>query len=98
MHELFWFDVGQYERHRVEFFFDRMWARVKISVDGEVVLTKRMLLAWRKTERFQFTVGHEERHEVVIDKTRKTFAPGFRPSTYRVFADGVFLFTLEGQG
>ncbi|MBE1537395.1 hypothetical protein [Actinomadura algeriensis] len=98
MHEQFWFDVGQYERHRVEFFFDRMWGRVKIKVDGREVVTKRILFGFRMTERFRFTVGHQERHEVLIEKTRKALAPGFRPSTYRVFADGVFLFTLEGQG
>ncbi|RSN69450.1 hypothetical protein [Actinomadura sp. WAC 06369] len=97
MHEQFWFDLGQYERHRVEFFFDRMWGKVRISVDGHPVVEKQNLFSLRLTERYPFTVGHQERHEVVIEKTRKVMFAGFRPSTYQVFVDGVFFLALEGQ-
>lgn len=98
MHEQFWFDVGRYERHRVEFFFDRMWGRVRISVDGHPVVNRSILFSLRLTERFRFAVGHREPHEVVIEKRRKVLLAGVRPSTYQVFVDGVFLLTLEGQG
>ncbi|MFV2178790.1 hypothetical protein ACFHW2_36790 [Actinomadura sp. LOL_016] len=98
MHEQFWFDVGHYERHRVEYFYDRMWGRVKIRVDGREVESKLILFHLRMTHRFQFVVGHEERHEVVIEKTRKVLFAGFRPSAYQVFVDGVLILALEGQG
>ncbi|QFG20538.1 hypothetical protein [Actinomadura sp. WMMB 499] len=97
MEEQFWFDVGQYERHRVEFFYERWFGGVKIHVDGQLVETRRLLFSMRMTERFRFVVGHQERHEVLIEKRRKVLAAGFRPSTYQVFVDGVFYLTLEGQ-
>ncbi|MFD0904261.1 hypothetical protein [Actinomadura sediminis] len=97
MHEQFWFDVGRYERHRVEFFFDRMWGKVRISVDGHPVDTKSIMFSVRLTERFRFLVGHRERHDVLIEKKRKVLLSGLRPSTYQVFVDGVLFLTLEGQ-
>lgn len=95
MNEYFYFDVGQYERHRVEYHFDRFWGRVKILVDGQLVEKTSLLLSFAMTKRFEFTVGHQERHHVVIDKTRKVLLAGFRPSTYNVYVDGQFAFTHE---
>ncbi|HEY8481810.1 MAG TPA: hypothetical protein VIL71_18445 [Spirillospora sp.] len=95
MNEYFYFDVGHYERHRVEFSFDRFWGKVRILVDGVLIEERTLMFSFSLTERFQFTVGYQERHHVVIDKTRKVMFAGFRPSTYHVYVDGQFAFVHE---
>ncbi|TDE19162.1 hypothetical protein [Actinomadura sp. 6K520] len=95
MNEYFYFEVGQYERHLVEYHYDRMWGRVRITVDHHPVVQSSLLLSFAMTKRFEFTVGHQERHHVIIDKTRKVLLAGFRPSTYNVYVDGRFAFAHE---
>jgi hypothetical protein len=96
--EQFYFDVGQAERHRVDFSFDRMWGKIKITVDGSLVDTDRLLLSFRLTRRFQFNVGQSEQHAVVIEKTRKPLFGGLLPSDYRVWIDGQPAYVMDGGG
>ncbi|TDB90369.1 hypothetical protein [Actinomadura sp. 7K534] len=95
MHEYFYFEVGQYERHLVEYFYDRFWGKVRITVDRHEVVKGSLLFSFAMTKRFEFTVGHQERHHVIIDKTRKVLFAGFRPSVYNVYVDGRHAFTHE---
>lgn len=84
----FSFTVGAVERHTVHFFYDQFWGRLRISVDGRVVMRKLHLFSFRTTRRYRFTVGERERHEVLIEKKRKVLYAGFRAQTCTVFIDG----------
>jgi len=84
----FEFEVGESERHRVHFSFDQFWGTVRISVDGRKVIRDLRLFSLSTTKRYRFTVGAQERHEVVIEKTRPLMVAGFRPQVARVFVDG----------
>ena len=84
----FEFDVGEAERHRVHFLFDQFWGSVTITVDGRRVIRDHRLFSLGTTKRYRFTVGDQERHDVVIEKTRPVVAAGFRPQVARVFVDG----------
>ncbi|MEV5831755.1 hypothetical protein AB0L25_39945 [Spirillospora sp. NPDC052242] len=97
MYDQFWFDVGHQERHRVEFYCDRMWGQVRIHVDGQLAQKKLLAFSVRLTHRFRFTVGHQERHEVLIVRKRPLILSVSRPSTYRIFVDGAPFLTLQGQ-
>ena len=84
----FEFEVGEAERHRVHFVFDQFWGSVTIGVDGRRVTRDFRLFSLSTTKRYRFTVGDQERHEVLIEKTRPVVAAGFRPQVARVFVDG----------
>jgi hypothetical protein len=89
------FEVGQEERHRVVFSFDRFSGSTKIRVDGALVDSERAMFSVQLTKRYEFGVGQAEKHAVVIEKTRKQLLAGFRPSTYNVFVDGKLVLTRE---
>ena len=85
----FSFPVGETERHTVDFSFAQFWGYLTISVDGKAVIREwRVLPPRRLTREYRFTVGDEERHDVVVVKDQKRFYGGFRPHTFRVFIDG----------
>lgn len=84
----FEFDVGEAERHRVHFFFDQFWGTVRIEVDGRLVIRDFRLFSLTTTKRYRFSVGEQEHHEVVIEKTRPLMVAGLRPQVCRVYVDG----------
>ena len=96
--EQFYFDVGETERHRVDFSFDRWGGKIKITVDGNLVDADRLLVSVRLTRSYQFNVGQAERHAVVIQKTRKLLFAGLRPSTYQISVDGQPAYVMDGSG
>ena len=63
-------EVGERERHRIEFRLDRFWVDVTICLDGIRIVRDLRLLAWRPIKRYRFDVGQEERHEVVLGAYR----------------------------
>jgi hypothetical protein len=84
----FEFEVGDAERHRVHFSYDQFWGTVRIDVDGRRVIRDLRLFSFSTTKRYRFTVGEQERHQVLIEKTRPWMAAGFRKQSCRVFVDG----------
>ena len=92
----FEFQVGSQERHHVRYSFDKTWGRWSISVDGKQIKGGRHLFSVTPTRRYRFTVGEAERHDVVIEKTRKMVAAGVRPMVCRVFVDGTPAGVFEG--
>jgi hypothetical protein len=86
----FSFDVGEHERHRVAFHWGQLWGRVRITVDGEEVVTHNKAVNLRSdlTRRFELSVGDPEVHPVVIEKTRKRILGGARRQRCRAFVDG----------
>ena len=93
----FSFIVGTSERHQVDFSFDQMTGNLEIRVDGQTVVKDFRLFSLSLTKRYEFTVGNQERHQVVIEKKRKLFLAGLRPQQYRIFIDGALAQTHEGQ-
>lgn len=92
----FSFDVGQQERHRVDFSFNQFFGNLSIHVDGVAVRLDFRFLSLNLVKRYEFPVGQQERHHVVIEHERKLLFAGFRPQKYRVFVDGQPVAQHEG--
>jgi hypothetical protein len=84
----FEFEVGEAERHNVAFQFDQLWGPLKISVDGKRVVRKLGIFSLRRTNRFEFSVGSSEPHQVRIDKTRRALVGGLQAQECVTFVDG----------
>ena len=93
----FSFMVGVNEKHRVDFSFDQFLGHLDILVDGQPAVKDFRMFSVSLTKRYEFTVGNEERHNVVIEKQRKLFLAGLRPQKYRIFIDGELVQTHEGS-
>jgi len=93
----FSFRVGVEEHHQVDFKFDQFVGNLEIRVDGQPVVKDFRLLSARLTKRYEFTVGNQERHHIMIEKKRKLFLAGLRPQRYRIFIDGQLAQTYEGS-
>ena len=93
----FSFVVGTNEKHQVDFSFDQMIGNLQIRVDGQPAVKDFRMFSLSLTKRYEFTVGNQERHQVVIEKKRKLFLAGLRPQQYRIFIDGTLVQTYEGQ-
>ena len=92
----FSFRIGTQEQHQVDFSFDQMIGNLEIRVDGQPVVKDFRMLSLSLTKRYEFTVGIQERHHVIIEKKRKLFLAGLRPMQYRIIIDGQLVQTYEG--
>jgi len=93
----FSFQVGTQEQHQVDFSFDQFAGNLEIRVDGQPLVKDFQMLSLRLTKRYEFTVGSQEIHQIVIEKKRKLFLAGFRPQRYRIFIDGQLAQTYQGS-
>lgn len=93
----FSFRVGTQEPHQVDFSFDQFIGNLEIRVDGEIVVKDFRMFSLSLTKRYQFTVGKQERHDIIIEHKRKLFLAGVRPQKYRIFIDGQLVQTYEGS-
>ncbi|GAB3938896.1 hypothetical protein [Micromonospora vulcania] len=84
----FTFDVGVRERHEVTFSFDKFWGGLSILVNGQPVRQELRVLSVELVKRYEFVVGQEERHAVLVEKERKLLFAGFRPQQVRAYVDG----------
>lgn len=85
----FEFEVGESEKHLVDFTWGQWWGDARISVDGREVLRERHPFGLKTVKRYEVTVGESETHEVVIEKTRPLLVAGFRKQAFRAFVDDV---------
>ena len=92
----FSFIVGTNEKHQVDFSFDQTIGNLEIRVDEQPMVKDFRMLSLSLTKRYEFSVGNQERHQVVIEKKRKLFLAGLRPQQYRIFIDGTLAQTYEG--
>jgi hypothetical protein len=81
-------DVGTSEIHRIEFRFNQSIGNLRISVDKRPIIRRFEMLSVSTTKRYSFNVGNEERHAVIIEKTRRRAMGGFLPQICTVFVDG----------
>lgn len=93
----FSFIVGTTEKHQVDFSFDQMIGNLEIRVDGQTAVKDFRMFSLSLTKLYEFTVGNQERHQVVIEKKRKLFLAGLRPQQYRILIDGTLVQTYEGK-
>jgi hypothetical protein len=89
--------VGVNEKHRIDFSFDQFVGNLQILIDGQPEVKDFRMLSVSLTKRYEFTVGVEERHNILIEKKRKLFLAGLRPQQYRIFIDGQLVQTHEGS-
>jgi hypothetical protein len=64
-------EVGEVEKHQVEFNHNQLMGCLMIKVDAKPVVRVTRLLNEPVQEAFQFVVGQMERTEVRIEKLRK---------------------------
>jgi hypothetical protein len=93
----FSFTVGTSEQHRVDFSFDQFVGNLEIKVDGQPALKDFRMFSLSLTKRYEFDVGVDEKHHILIEHKRKLFLAGVRPQQYRIFIDGQLVQTYEGQ-
>lgn len=67
----FCFEVGELEKHHVEFNFNQLYGTLLIRVDNKPVRRATRLLNEPIQEVFDFVVGNVERWPVRIEKRRK---------------------------
>ena len=86
----FGFDVGDQEKHRVEFHWGQFFGRVRITVDGVEVVQHNRPQMFRSSARrvFAFSVGEQETHDVRIEKISPRFLGGARKQKCQAFVDG----------
>jgi hypothetical protein len=84
----FTIEVGTEEKHQVHLSFDQAFGKVQVAVDGKNVALDWRSFALHRTRRYDFSVGRDEIHDIVIELTRKSVVGGFRSQTCQVFVDG----------
>ena len=67
----FSFDLGQVEKHRLEYSFNQLLGRLDIKVNSQPVRQSVRLFNEPVLEVFDFHVGHIERSSVRIEKHRR---------------------------
>ncbi|SDU92208.1 hypothetical protein SAMN04488544_2013 [Microlunatus sagamiharensis] len=88
------FEVGQQERHRVVFSFNKFWGNLAVTVDGHSVVRDLRTLSVSLTKTYHLTVGDREIHQVRIEKDRARLLAGARRQPVRAYVDDVL--TAEG--
>ena len=93
----FQFEVGETEKHIVEFLYNYSGGKVVIRVDGRIFISK-VYIAWIKRERtFEFTIGNTEKHDIRINMIRSGFPAGARKFTVWAFADKKLMGQHDGD-
>jgi hypothetical protein len=93
----FTIEVGNREKHQVHLSFDEVLGKIRVESDGENVARHWRAFSLHRTRRYEFSVGHDETHDVVIELTRKGVVGGFRSQTCQVFVDGESVGTWVGR-
>jgi hypothetical protein len=94
-------EIGDKERSRIEVYRNWFTGTFHILADDKVVAQRRPLSLFthfnvQMVRRYEFVVGHMERHNVVVTHERPIFVAGLRPQTYRVFVNGQLVHEQSG--
>lgn len=60
------FNVGNKEKHEVEFFFDRCSGKINFKVDGQIVKKHSLSFFFSTTKKYTLTIGETEKHNVEV--------------------------------
>jgi hypothetical protein len=93
----FTIEVGDTEKHQMHTHFDQVFGQVRVEVDGKSVAQDWRSFSLHRTRRYEFSVGTDETHDVVVELTRKGIVGGFRSQTCQVFVDGESVGTYVGK-
>lgn len=89
-------EIGQTEKHLLEFHFNQMVGDLVIKVDGNPVVKDFRMFSFSLVKTYAFDVPGTEPLSVQIEKERRLFLAGVRPQKYRVFVNGQLIKTYEG--
>lgn len=64
-------EVGEIEKHRLEYNFNQLFGRLEIKVNEQAIRKSVRLVNEPILEVYTFTVGQQERSDVRIEKERK---------------------------
>ncbi len=90
-------NVGELEKHTVDFYFNQWTGNLNINVDGRREVDDFRMFSLKLTKEYEFPVGTNERHCIRIEKQRKLLLAGFRPQTYRAYIDDTLVKELGGK-
>jgi hypothetical protein len=83
------FEVGEKEKHKVEFIFNRTWGNIIFNVDGKRVYKTMLWFAFSTNIPYKIIVGEKERHNVEVLMIRPLWFAGFRGGwKFNVSIDG----------
>lgn len=85
------FDVGNVERHRVNFEFNKFWGTMRLAVDEAPVIREIWMFSLKRTRKLVLLLGAAEKHEVRIEKDRAVILAGARPQAVRAYVDNVLV-------
>lgn len=92
----FSFEVGEKEKHLINFHRNSFWGNVHIKVDGQKVYQSFESFSVHLKANYNIKIGIHEEHDIKIIKTRPLLFAGFRHQQYRIFVDGNLINELEG--
>ena len=86
-------DIGDREKHRIELRRSPWSGTLRITVNGQAVAGKSPWdmfthCNYRFVDRYEFTVGEREKHQVAMVHERPLRWAGLRRQHYRVYVDG----------
>jgi len=64
-------EIGDQEKHTVEFKFNQLLGRVLVKVDGEEVFRKARWFSEPLVDRYEFEIGNFDPVRIRIEKMRK---------------------------
>jgi len=83
------FNVGDKEKHEVEFHFNKFWGNIHFKVDGKKVSSDFTMFSTSTSKTSKVVVGEKEKHNVEVIRERPRFFAGFRGGwKYDVLVDG----------
>lgn len=89
-------EVGDVEKHRIDFQFNQIWGKLTIQVDGDVVLSDVIFFRTSLVMNYAFDVPGPEKLSVRIQQIGAPVFAGFFPYTYNVFVDGKLAKSIRG--
>ena len=97
----FTLEVGEKEKHRIDYYRNWFFGTERLQVDGEIVASRSVVspsnyISIPLCRRYEFSVGASEPHAVVFEKERPLLFAGCRPNKYRVLVDGKLVHAREG--
>lgn len=97
----FTLEIGDKEKHRIDYYRNWFFGTERLRVDGETVAKRSVVspsnyVSLPLSRRYEFSVGTSEPHAVVLEKERPLLLAGARPHKYRVFVDGKLVYAQEG--
>ena len=93
---IFSLEIGQREKHLLEFEFDQMLGNLVIKLDGYPVQRDFRMFSFNLVKSYEIDIPGPEPLHVRIEKERELLLAGFRPQKYRVFVNNQLVASYEG--